>query len=185
MLGDCSRRSPPPGRSIARSRQRRTGPQCLAASASAEVVPDPATRATSRRPWTDRRAENEGSDCVVLLPGDCRCSTRASSTAFSPASRRPPWRSSPTATARDDALVLAPPAAIRPAFGEGSCARHVAAAREADVPFWVEELHARPRPRRPRRPRRPEQGDRRPRARGGAAHSEGARDMSAGSRSTR
>ena len=27
-----------------------------------------------------------------------------------------------------------------PAFGEGSCARHVAAAREAGVPFSVEEL---------------------------------------------
>ena len=32
------------------------------------------------------------------------------------------------------------PSAIRPAFGEGSCARHVAAAREAGVPFAVEEL---------------------------------------------
>ncbi len=27
-----------------------------------------------------------------------------------------------------------------PAFGEGSCARHVAAAREAGVPYAVEEL---------------------------------------------
>jgi 2-phospho-L-lactate guanylyltransferase len=39
-----------------------------------------------------------------------------------------------------NALVLTPPTAIRPAFGEGSCARHVAAAREAGVPFAVEEL---------------------------------------------
>ena len=39
-----------------------------------------------------------------------------------------------------NALVLRPPEAIRPAFGEGSCARHVAAAREAGVPFAVEEL---------------------------------------------
>jgi 2-phospho-L-lactate guanylyltransferase len=39
-----------------------------------------------------------------------------------------------------NALVLAPPGAIRPAFGEGSCARHVAAARAAGVPFAVEEL---------------------------------------------
>jgi len=39
-----------------------------------------------------------------------------------------------------NALALAPPKAIEPAFGEGSCARHVAAAREAGVPYAVEEL---------------------------------------------
>ena len=39
-----------------------------------------------------------------------------------------------------NALVLCPPDAIRPAFGEGSRARHVAAAREAGIPFAVEEL---------------------------------------------
>jgi 2-phospho-L-lactate guanylyltransferase len=36
--------------------------------------------------------------------------------------------------------VLSPPGAIRPAFGEGSRARHEAAAREAGVPFAAEEL---------------------------------------------
>jgi 2-phospho-L-lactate guanylyltransferase len=39
-----------------------------------------------------------------------------------------------------NALALAPPNAIAPAFGEGSCARHVAAAREAELPYSVEEL---------------------------------------------
>jgi 2-phospho-L-lactate guanylyltransferase len=39
-----------------------------------------------------------------------------------------------------NALVLAPPDAIRPAFGEGSRDRHVAAAREAGIPFGVEEI---------------------------------------------
>jgi 2-phospho-L-lactate/phosphoenolpyruvate guanylyltransferase len=39
-----------------------------------------------------------------------------------------------------NALALSPPDAIEPSFGEGSCARHVAAAREAGVPFNVEEL---------------------------------------------
>ncbi len=39
-----------------------------------------------------------------------------------------------------NALALSPADAIEPSFGEGSCARHVAAAREAGVPFNVEEL---------------------------------------------
>ena len=39
-----------------------------------------------------------------------------------------------------NALALSPPDAIVPAFGEGSCARHVALAREAGIPFGVEEL---------------------------------------------
>ena len=39
-----------------------------------------------------------------------------------------------------NALALSPPGAIEPSFGEGSCARHVAAARAAGVPFNVEEL---------------------------------------------
>ncbi len=39
-----------------------------------------------------------------------------------------------------NALVLSPPSAIHPAFGEGSHNRHVAAARAADIPFAVEEM---------------------------------------------
>ncbi len=39
-----------------------------------------------------------------------------------------------------NALALSPPDAIEPSFGEGSCARHVVAAREAGVPYAVEEL---------------------------------------------
>ena len=39
-----------------------------------------------------------------------------------------------------NSLVLRPPGAITPAFGEGSRARHVAAARDAGIPFAVEQL---------------------------------------------
>ncbi len=39
-----------------------------------------------------------------------------------------------------NALVLAPPSAIVPSFGEGSKERHVEAARAAGIPYAVEEL---------------------------------------------
>jgi 2-phospho-L-lactate guanylyltransferase len=39
-----------------------------------------------------------------------------------------------------NALVLAPPDAIEPSFGPGSCARHVAAAEAAGLPHAVEEV---------------------------------------------
>jgi len=41
-----------------------------------------------------------------------------------------------------NALLLTPPDAIRPAFGEGSCERHVAAARAAGIPHSVEHLRS-------------------------------------------
>jgi 2-phospho-L-lactate guanylyltransferase len=39
-----------------------------------------------------------------------------------------------------NALLLTPPEAIEPAFGPGSCKRHVAAARDAGVPCAVESV---------------------------------------------
>jgi 2-phospho-L-lactate/phosphoenolpyruvate guanylyltransferase len=39
-----------------------------------------------------------------------------------------------------NALLLTPPDAIEPAFGPGSCERHVAAARAAEVPFAIEHV---------------------------------------------
>jgi 2-phospho-L-lactate/phosphoenolpyruvate guanylyltransferase len=39
-----------------------------------------------------------------------------------------------------NALLLTPPDAIEPSFGPGSCERHVAAARAAEVPFAVEQV---------------------------------------------
>ena len=41
-----------------------------------------------------------------------------------------------------NALVIAPPNAIEPSFGEGSCERHVDAARAAGVPYGVEEINS-------------------------------------------
>jgi 2-phospho-L-lactate guanylyltransferase len=86
-------------------------------------------------------AEELGAACVVLLPGDCpllepRELDRLLTGLPAHYVAIVPDRHG-TGT---NALVLTPPSAIRPAFGEGSCGRHVAAAREAGVPFAVEEL---------------------------------------------
>ncbi len=116
--------------------------QEIVASSSAEVLPDPADEGHVVAALAGiARAEVDGASCVALLPGDCplldpkeldRLLTGIPSSFVAVVPDR-----HGTGT---NALVLSPPNAIRPAFGEGSCARHVAAAREADVPFAVEEL---------------------------------------------
>lgn len=116
--------------------------QEIVATSSAEVLPDPADEGHVVAALAGiARAEVKGAACVVLLPGDCpllepkeldRLLTGLPSSFVAVVPDR-----HGTGT---NALVLSPPDAIRPAFGEGSCARHVAAAREADVPFAVEEL---------------------------------------------
>jgi 2-phospho-L-lactate/phosphoenolpyruvate guanylyltransferase len=116
--------------------------QEIAASASAEVVPDPADEGHVEAALAGiARAEVEGAECVVLLPGDCplldpRELDRLLTGVPDPYVAIVPDRHGEGT----NALVLTPPTAIRPAFGEGSRARHVAAAREAGVPFAVEEL---------------------------------------------
>ena len=116
--------------------------QELAAAAGAEVVPDPTDAGHVQAALAGiARAEVEGADCVVLLPGDCplldpRELDRLLTGLPTPYVGIVPDRHG-TGT---NALVLNPPSAIVPAFGEGSCARHVALAREAGVAFGVEEL---------------------------------------------
>jgi 2-phospho-L-lactate/phosphoenolpyruvate guanylyltransferase len=113
-----------------------------AVATGAEVVPDPGEGGHPGAALAGiARAEQLGAGCVVLLPGDCPLlepreldrlltGVPASYVAIVPDRHG-------TGT---NALVLAPPRAIRPAFGEGSCARHVAAARNAGAPFAVEEV---------------------------------------------
>ncbi len=113
-----------------------------AARAGAEAVPDPGEGGHSGAALAGiARVEEHGGSCAVLLPGDCplldpreldRLLTGVPSNYVAIVPDR-----HGTGT---NALVLAPPGAIRPAFGEGSCARHVAAARAAGIPFAVEEL---------------------------------------------
>jgi 2-phospho-L-lactate guanylyltransferase len=116
--------------------------QELGAAAGAEVVPDPDDAGHVEAALAGiARAEVEGAECVVLLPGDCplldpRQLDRLLTGVPEHYVGIVPDRHG-TGT---NALVLSPPGAILPAFGEGSRERHVAAARETGVPFGVEEL---------------------------------------------
>ncbi len=114
----------------------------LAEAAGAEIVADPDEGGHSEAALAGiARAQELGAECVVMLPGDCplldtreleRLLTGVPSNYVTVVPDR-----HGTGT---NALVLAPPSAIAPAFGEGSCERHVGAAREAGIPHSVEEL---------------------------------------------
>jgi len=116
--------------------------QELAAAVGAEVLPDPGDEGHVTATLAGiARAEADGAECVVLLPGDCplldprELDHLLTGLPASFVAIVPDRHGSGT-----NALALAPPGAIRPAFGEGSRERHVAAARDAGVPYAVEEL---------------------------------------------
>jgi 2-phospho-L-lactate guanylyltransferase len=115
--------------------------QDLAAQAGAEVVPDPGAGHIEAALAGIASAEADGARCVVLLPGDCplldprELDRLLTGVPDSYVGIVPDRHGEGT-----NALVLAPPSAIVPSFGEGSCARHVAAARAAGVAYGVEEL---------------------------------------------
>jgi 2-phospho-L-lactate/phosphoenolpyruvate guanylyltransferase len=116
--------------------------QELAAEVGAEVVPDPEdTGHVEAAQAGIARAEADGAERVVLLAGDCplldpreldRLLTGVPGNYVGIVPDR-----HATGT---NALLLSPPDAIVPAFGEGSRDRHVEAARQAGVPFGIEEL---------------------------------------------
>jgi len=116
--------------------------QELASDAGAEVVPDPEDVGHVEAAQAGiARAEVEGAEAVLLLAGDCPLlDPRELDRLLTGIPGRyvgivPDRHGSGT-----NALLLSPPDAIVPAFGEGSRARHVEAAREAGIPFGVEEL---------------------------------------------
>jgi 2-phospho-L-lactate/phosphoenolpyruvate guanylyltransferase len=124
---------------VVTSEPRAEGP---ARASGAEIVPDPDEGGHSEAALAGiARAGELGAGCVVLLPGDCPLLASRDLERLLTGIPR-----SYVAVVPDrhgtgtNALALAPPDAIRPAFGEGSCGRHVAAAREAGVPFSVERL---------------------------------------------
>lgn len=114
----------------------------LAAARGAELLADPDEGGHSGAALAGiARAAELGAGCVLLLPIDCPLlAPRELERLLTGMPDRyvaivPDRHGTGT-----NALALAPPEAIEPAFGEGSCARHVAAAREAGIPFAVEEL---------------------------------------------
>ncbi len=116
--------------------------QEIVAASAAEVLPDPTDEGHVQAALAGiARAETDGAECVILLPGDCPLLDPKELDSLLTGI---PGRFVTVVPDRHgtgtNALALVPPGAIRPAFGEGSCARHVAAAREAGVPFAVEEL---------------------------------------------
>jgi 2-phospho-L-lactate guanylyltransferase len=114
----------------------------LATASGVEVLADPDQGGHSGAALAGiARARELAAECVVLLPIDCPLlATRELERLLTGMPERyvaivPDRHGTGT-----NALALAPPDVIEPSFGEGSCARHVAAAREAGMPFGVEEL---------------------------------------------
>jgi 2-phospho-L-lactate guanylyltransferase len=116
--------------------------QELAAEVGAEVVPDPGDAGHVEAALAGiARAEAEGASRVVLLPGDCPLlEPRELDRLLTGVPERYVGIVPDRHGTGTNALVLSPPDAIVPAFGEGSRARHVALARDAGIPFGVEEL---------------------------------------------
>lgn len=116
--------------------------QELAADAGAEVVPDPEDAGHVEAAQAGIvRAEADGAERVVLLAGDCplldprELDRLLTGVPGSYVGVVPDRHGTGT-----NALLLSPPDAIVPSFGEGSRERHVEAARQAGIPFGVEEL---------------------------------------------
>jgi 2-phospho-L-lactate/phosphoenolpyruvate guanylyltransferase len=116
--------------------------QDLAAKGGAEVVPDPEDAGHVEAAQAGiARAEADGAVRVALLAGDCplldprELDRLLTGVPGSYVGIVPDRHGSGT-----NALLLSPPDAIVPAFGEGSRQRHVDAARQAGIPFGIEEL---------------------------------------------
>jgi 2-phospho-L-lactate guanylyltransferase len=114
----------------------------IATELGGEVVAEPADAGHSQAALIGiSAAASAGASGVALLPGDCPLlDGRELDSLLTGIPERyvaivPDRHGTGT-----NALVLSPPHAIRPSFGEGSCERHVEAARRAGLPFSVERV---------------------------------------------
>jgi 2-phospho-L-lactate guanylyltransferase len=114
----------------------------LASGCGAEVIhdPDDAGHVGAAKLGIQRAIELEA-DTAVLLPGDCPLLEPRELDSLVTGLPDPfvavvPDRHG-TGT---NALAMRPPDAIGPAFGEGSCERHLELARLADVPHATEQV---------------------------------------------
>lgn len=116
--------------------------QELASEAGAEVVPDPEDAGHVEAAQAGiARAEVEGAERVVLLAGDCPLlDPRELDRLLTGVPGRYVGIVPDRHGTGTNALLLSPPDAIAPSFGEGSRTRHVEAARETGIPFAIEEL---------------------------------------------
>jgi 2-phospho-L-lactate guanylyltransferase len=123
-----------------------TGEPAAAAIADelgADTLMDPADEGHSEAALLGIEAASPAADCVALLPGDCPLlDPRELDRLLTGVPDRYVTVVPDRHGTGTNGLVLAPPTAIRPAFGEGSCERHVAAAREAGIPFGVEAVES-------------------------------------------
>ena len=112
----------------------------LAAAAGAEVVHDPAEAGQSAAVALGvARALERGADRVLAVPGDCPALDPGELAALLRAPEAivivPDRHGSGT-----NALLLAPPDAMAPAFGPGSRQHHEAGARASGLPWTVREV---------------------------------------------
>lgn len=85
-------------------------------------------------------AIGRGAERVALLPIDCPMLDPASLDSHLGRTPRSALIVPDRHGSGTNALVLSPPDAFEPAFGEGSCARHVARARAAGIGFALERI---------------------------------------------
>jgi 2-phospho-L-lactate/phosphoenolpyruvate guanylyltransferase len=118
------------------------GVEALARAAGADVVPDPAEEGHAEAALIGiERAAADGARCVVLLPGDCPLlDPRELDGLLTGVPERYVGIVPDRHRTGTNALVLSPPGAIRPAFGEGSLERHLEAAQEAGIPHAEEDI---------------------------------------------
>ena len=116
--------------------------QELASKVGADVVPDPEDAGHVEAALAGiARAEVEGAGQVLLLPGDCPLlDPRELDRLLTGVPDRYVGIVPDRHGTGTNALLLSPPNAIVPAFGEGSRDRHVESARAAGIPFGVENL---------------------------------------------